>query len=123
MVVRTYDDKVDEDNARLLMMTIELIIYWEHNSAMGEAIEDGVELMGYNRLVTALDLLSASTVEFEQELWVAYMLTKHDDGSGNIITVRRKSSFLPGIKRMSLHQNGEKVNKSTQMDVLKKGDF
>ncbi|MGJ7922333.1 glycoside hydrolase family 1 protein [Neobacillus sp. LXY-4] len=63
----------------------------EHIKAMGEAIEDGVELMGYTSW-GCIDLVSASTGEFSKRYGFIYV-DKHDDGSGTLERKRKKSFY------------------------------
>lgn len=62
----------------------------EHVKAMREAIDDGVDLMGYT-MWSAIDLVSASTGEMAKRYGLVYV-DKHDDGSGTLER-RRKDSF------------------------------
>jgi 6-phospho-beta-glucosidase len=57
---------------------------------MGEAIEDGVELMGYTSW-GCIDLVSMSTGEMSKRYGFIYV-DKNDDGSGTLER-RRKESF------------------------------
>lgn len=61
----------------------------DHIGAMGEAIEDGVELMGYTSW-GCIDLVSASTGEYSKRYGFIYV-DKHDDGSGTLERSRKKS--------------------------------
>ena len=60
-----------------------------HIEAMGEAIEDGVELMGYTPW-GCIDLVSASTGEMSKRYGFIYV-DKHDDGSGTLERKKKKS--------------------------------
>jgi 6-phospho-beta-glucosidase len=62
-----------------------------HIEAMGEAIEDGVELMGYTPW-GCIDLVSASTGEMSKRYGFIYV-DKHDDGSGTLERKKKKSFF------------------------------
>jgi 6-phospho-beta-glucosidase len=62
----------------------------EHVRAMGEAIEDGVELMGFTAW-GCIDLVSMSTGEMSKRYGFIYV-DKNDDGSGTLER-RRKESF------------------------------
>ncbi len=62
-----------------------------HIEAMGEAIEDGVNLMGYTSW-GCIDLVSASTGEFSKRYGFIYV-DKHDDGSGTMERKRKKSFY------------------------------
>jgi len=61
----------------------------EHIKAMREAIEDGVELMGYTSW-GCIDLVSASTGEYAKRYGFIYV-DKHDDGSGTLERKKKKS--------------------------------
>lgn len=63
----------------------------EHIKAMGEAIEDGVDLIGYTSW-GCIDLVSASSGEFSKRYGFIYV-DKHDDGSGTLGRERKKSFF------------------------------
>ncbi|MFB7139046.1 glycoside hydrolase family 1 protein [Gottfriedia sp. NPDC056225] len=60
-----------------------------HIEAIGEAIEDGVELMGYTPW-GCIDLVSASTGEMSKRYGFIYV-DKHDDGSGSLERKKKKS--------------------------------
>ncbi|MFP3123177.1 6-phospho-beta-glucosidase [Ectobacillus funiculus] len=63
----------------------------DHIKAMREAIEDGVELMGYTSW-GCIDLVSMSTGEFSKRYGLIYV-DKHDDGSGTLERKKKKSFF------------------------------
>jgi 6-phospho-beta-glucosidase len=63
----------------------------EHIKAMGEAIEDGVELMGYTSW-GCIDMVSMSTGEFSKRYGYIYV-DKQDDGSGTLERKKKKSFF------------------------------
>ena len=62
----------------------------KHIVQMGEAMEDGVELMGYTPW-GCIDLVSASTGEMAKRYGFIYV-EKYDDGSGDL-SRRKKKSF------------------------------
>jgi 6-phospho-beta-glucosidase len=62
----------------------------KHIVQMGEAMEDGVELIGYTPW-GCIDLVSASTGEMAKRYGFIYV-EKYDDGSGDL-SRRRKKSF------------------------------
>lgn len=62
----------------------------QHIEQMGEAVRDGVELMGYTPW-GCIDLVSASTGEMAKRYGFIYV-NKFDDGSGDL-TRERKDSF------------------------------
>lgn len=63
----------------------------EHIRAIGEAIEDGVEVMGYTAW-GCIDLVSASTGEMSKRYGFIYV-DKHDDGSGTLERKKKKSFY------------------------------
>jgi len=82
-------DKVEEDGSINDDYRIDYLR--EHIKAMGEAIEDGVELMGYTSW-GCIDLVSASTGEMSKRYGYIYV-DKHDDGSGTLKRKKKKSFF------------------------------
>ena len=62
----------------------------QHSDAMAEAIEDGVELMGYTPWA-CIDSVSLSTGEMAKRYGMIYV-NKFDDGSGDL-SRERKDSF------------------------------
>ncbi|MDQ0245172.1 6-phospho-beta-glucosidase [Bacillus fengqiuensis] len=76
----------------------------EHIKAMGEAIEDGVELMGYTPW-GCIDLVSMSTGEMSKRYGFIYV-DKHDDGSGTLER-KKKKSFV--WYKDVIATNGEKL--------------
>jgi 6-phospho-beta-glucosidase len=76
----------------------------DHIKAMGEAIEDGVELMGYTSW-GCIDLVSMSTGEFSKRYGFIYV-DKHDDGSGTLERKKKKSFFW---YKDVITTNGEKL--------------
>ncbi|MDR4945525.1 glycoside hydrolase family 1 protein [Neobacillus cucumis] len=63
----------------------------DHIKAMGEAIEDGVNLMGYTPW-GCIDLVSASTGEMSKRYGFIYV-DRHDDGSGTLERSKKKSFY------------------------------
>jgi 6-phospho-beta-glucosidase len=82
-------DKVEEDGSINDHYRIDYLR--EHTKAMGEAIEDGVELMGYTPW-GCIDLVSASTGEMSKRYGFIYV-DKHDDGSGTLDHKKKQSFF------------------------------
>ena len=82
-------DKVEEDGSINDDYRIDYLR--SHIDAMGEAIEDGVELMGYTPW-GCIDLVSASTGEMSKRYGFIYV-DKHDDGSGTFDRSKKKSFF------------------------------
>lgn len=58
-------------------------------STMAEAIEDGVELMGYTTW-GCIDLVSASTAELKKRYGFIYV-DRNDDGTGTLERYKKKS--------------------------------
>ncbi|AAK78719.1 6-phospho-beta-glucosidase [Clostridium acetobutylicum] len=63
----------------------------DHLVQVGEAIEDGVELMGYTTW-GCIDLVSASTAELKKRYGFIYV-DRHDDGSGTLERYKKKSFY------------------------------
>ncbi|MFP7159427.1 6-phospho-beta-glucosidase [Priestia aryabhattai] len=82
-------DKVEEDGSINDDSRIEYLR--EHIKAMGEAIKDGVNLMGYTPW-GCIDLVSNSTGEMSKRYGFIYV-DKHDDGSGTLERKKKKSFF------------------------------
>lgn len=80
-------DKVEEDGSINDDYRIDYLR--GHIKAIGEAIEDGVEMMGYTSW-GCIDLVSASTGEMSKRYGFIYV-DKHDDGSGTLERSRKKS--------------------------------
>jgi 6-phospho-beta-glucosidase len=76
----------------------------EHIKSMAEAIEDGVELMGYTSW-GCIDMVSMSTGEFSKRYGFIYV-DKHDDGSGTLERKRKKSFYW---YKDVIGSNGEKL--------------
>jgi len=82
-------DKVEEDGSINDDYRIDYLR--EHINAMGEAIADGVELMGYTSW-GCIDLVSASTGEMSKRYGYIYV-DKNDDGSGTLERKKKKSFY------------------------------
>lgn len=76
----------------------------KHIAAMGEAIQDGVEIIGYTSW-GPIDLVSASTGEMSKRYGFIYV-DKHDDGSGTLERKRKKSFYW---YKDVIATNGEKL--------------
>lgn len=61
----------------------------DHLLQVGEAIEDGVEVMGYTSW-GCIDLVSASTAEMSKRYGYIYV-DRHDDGTGTLNRYKKKS--------------------------------
>ncbi|PLS03135.1 glycoside hydrolase family 1 protein [Neobacillus cucumis] len=82
-------DKVEEDGSINDDYRIDYLR--DHIKAMGEAIEDGVNLIGYTPW-GCIDLVSASTGEMSKRYGFIYV-DRHDDGSGTLERSRKKSFY------------------------------
>ncbi|MBU8917849.1 glycoside hydrolase family 1 protein [Bacillus sp. FJAT-29953] len=82
-------DQVEEDGSINDDHRIDYLL--EHIKAMGEAIEDGVELMGYTSW-GCIDLVSMSTGEMSKRYGFIYV-DKQDDGSGTLERKPKKSFY------------------------------
>lgn len=63
----------------------------DHIAAMGEAIEDGVDLFGYT-IWSAMDIVSAGTGEMKKRYGLIYV-DRHDDGSGDFKRIPKDSYY------------------------------
>ncbi|SDO49284.1 glycoside hydrolase family 1 protein [Alkalicoccus daliensis] len=81
-------DKVEEDGS--IQDDYRIDYLRTHILAMGEAVQDGVELMGYTSW-GCIDLVSMSSGEYSKRYGFIYV-DKHDDGSGTQER-RKKKSF------------------------------
>ena len=63
----------------------------KHVEAMGEAIDDGVDLIGYTWW-GPIDLVSAGTGEMRKRYGFIYV-DKHDDGTGTYERIRKDSFY------------------------------
>lgn len=95
-------DKVEEDGSIIDDYRIDYLR--DHIEAMGEAIEDGVDLIGYTSW-GCIDLVSASSGEYSKRYGFIYV-DKHDDGSGTMARSRKKSFFW---YKDVISSNGEKL--------------
>lgn len=95
-------DKVEEDGTINDHYRIDYIR--EHIKAMGEAIEDGVELMGYTPW-GCIDLVSASTGEMSKRYGFIYV-DKDDEGNGTLDRSRKDSFYW---YKTVIESNGEEL--------------
>ena len=63
----------------------------EHIRQVGEAIEDGVKVLGYTAW-GCIDLVSASTAEMRKRYGFIYV-DRNDDGTGSLERWRKKSFY------------------------------
>lgn len=95
-------DKVEEDGSINDDYRIDYLR--DHIQAMGEAVEDGVDVIGYTSW-GCIDLVSASSGEYSKRYGFIYV-DKHDDGSGTLERSRKKSFFW---YKDVISSNGEKL--------------
>lgn len=76
----------------------------DHIREMGEAIEDGVELMGYTTW-GCIDLVSVSSAELKKRYGFIYV-DRNDDGSGTLERYKKKSFYW---YKDVISSNGEKL--------------
>jgi 6-phospho-beta-glucosidase len=77
----------------------------KHIKEMEEAVEDGVDLMGYTPW-GCIDLVSASTGEMAKRYGFIYV-EKYDDGTGSL--ARRKKDSFDWYKKV-IETNGEDID-------------
>ena len=78
----------------------------DHLVQVGEAIEDGVPVMGYTTW-GCIDLVSASTAQLAKRYGFIYV-DRHDDGSGTLARYRKKSFWW---YKDVIASNGESLKK------------
>ena len=81
--------KVEEDGS--IHDPYRIAYFREHIRAMGEAIEDGVPLIGYTTW-GPIDLVSAGTGQYAKRYGFIYV-DRHDDGTGDFSRSRKDSFF------------------------------
>ena len=82
-------DKVEADGS--IHDDYRISYFREHIRAMGEAVEDGVPLIGYTTW-GPIDLVSAGTGQYAKRYGFIYV-NRHDDGSGDFSRSRKDSFF------------------------------
>lgn len=86
------DELVDDGNGSKTVHDDYRIDYLKkHLLQVGEAIEDGVPVMGYTTW-GCIDLVSASTAELKKRYGFIYV-DRHDDGSGTLARYKKDSFF------------------------------
>lgn len=95
-------DKVEEDGSIHDDYRIDYLR--EHIKAMGEAIEDGVDLMGYTSW-GCIDLVSNSTGEMSKRYGFIYV-DKQDDETGTLDRKKKQSFYW---YKDVIATNGEKL--------------
>ena len=82
LVVDEYGNKTVKDDYRIKYLN-------DHLVQVGEAIEDGVEIMGYTTW-GCIDVVSAGTAELRKRYGFIYV-DRNDDGSGTLERYKKKS--------------------------------
>ena len=77
----------------------------KHLQQVGEAIEDGVELLGYTTW-GCIDLVSASTAQMSKRYGFIYV-DRNDDGSGTLNRYKKKSFYW---YKEVIESNGETLD-------------
>lgn len=95
-------DKLEEDGT--IQDDYRINYLRDHILAMKEAVEDGVDLIGYTPW-GCVDLVSASTGEMAKRYGLVYVC-KYDDGTGDL-SRKRKKSF--GWYQKVIASNGENL--------------
>ena len=85
------DEVVEEDGEKRVHDHYRIDYLEKHVAAMGEAIDDGVELIGYTWW-GPIDLVSAGTGEMRKRYGFIYV-DKHDDGTGDYSRIRKDSFY------------------------------
>ena len=86
------DELVEDDLGNKTVIDDYRINYLnDHLLQVKEAIEDGVEVMGYTSW-GCIDLVSASTAELKKRYGYIYV-DRHDDGSGTLERYKKKSFY------------------------------
>ena len=86
------DELIDDGNGGKTVNDDYRINYLrEHLKQVGEAIDDGVEVMGYTTW-GCIDLVSASTAELKKRYGFIYV-DRNDDGSGTMERYKKKSFY------------------------------
>lgn len=80
---------IDENGRKTVVDDYRIAYLKEHILQMEEAIEDGVELMGYTTW-GCIDLVSASTAELKKRYGFIYV-DRNDDGTGTLERYKKKS--------------------------------
>ena len=86
------DELIEDENGNKTVNDDYRINYLnDHLVQVGEAIEDGVDVMGYTSW-GCIDLVSASTAELKKRYGYIYV-DRHDDGSGTLERYKKKSFY------------------------------
>lgn len=99
----------DEDGNKTVEDDYRIAYMRDHLLQLEEAIEDGVDVMGYTSW-GCIDLVSASTAELKKRYGLIYV-DRNDDGSGTLERYRKKSFYwykkVIASNGKSLHERGE----------------
>ena len=85
------DEVVEEDGEKRVHDQYRIDYLEKHVRAMGEAVDDGVDLIGYTWW-GPIDLVSAGTGEMRKRYGFIYV-DKHDDGTGDYSRIRKDSFY------------------------------
>lgn len=96
-------DTVEEDGS--IHDDYRIAYFREHIKAMGEAVEDGIPLMGYTTW-GPIDLVSAGTGQYAKRYGFIYV-DRHDDGTGDFSRSRKDSFFW---YKKCIESNGEDLD-------------
>lgn len=99
----------DEDGNRTVEDDYRIAYMRDHLLQLEEAIEDGVDVMGYTSW-GCIDLVSASTAELKKRYGLIYV-DRNDDGGGTLERYKKKSFYwykkVIASNGKSLHERGE----------------
>ena len=95
------DELIEQDGQKTVNDTARISYLRAHVAAMYDAIQDGVDLIGYTSWAP-IDLISASTGEMAKRYGYIYV-DKHDDGSGTLNRYRKQSFYW---YQQVIRQNG-----------------
>lgn len=98
------DELVEGPNGPMVEDDYRIDYLQKHLVQVGEAVKDGVEVMGYTTW-GCIDLVSASTAEMSKRYGFIYV-DRHDDGTGTLARYKKKS--FDWYKEV-IATNGEKL--------------
>lgn len=87
----TRDQLIEQNGVKTVDDDDRIAYLKAHIQAMGAAIKDGVDLVGYTSWAP-IDVISASTGEMAKRYGYIYV-DKHDDGTGTLARYRKKSFY------------------------------
>jgi 6-phospho-beta-glucosidase len=100
-----FDEVVVEDGVEKIHDPYRIDYLRKHVRDMGEAVDDGVNLIGYTWW-GPIDVVSAGTGEMRKRYGFIYV-DKHDDGTGDLHRARKDSFFY--YKKL-IASNGEDLD-------------